>query len=135
MRCRHFVSAVVFLLSAGSSFSQTVAYEGADVPFKSQLTRAEVKDQLRLAQINGETKYGELYGSERSQFKSALPRSTVVSELIEAQANRPVYYAEIGVEQKIDKTTLRSRKEVHDEAVTFAHLHSNWGRLVSHTGY
>ena len=134
MKCRNYVLAVALLLSAASSFSQSLGYDGPEIAFKSQLTRAEVVEQMRIAQVNGETKIGELYGLEMSQFKSMLARSTVVSDLIAAQANNPVTYGELSFEQPVYIADHRTREEVRDEAVIFAHSHTNWGVPVIYIG-
>ena len=134
MRIKSFIAAAAILITAGSAFAETIDGVAPDASFKSALSRAQVVEQLRRAQANGDVQPGELYGLQVANFRSTKSRAQVTGELKQAQANGEIVSGELYGEQPTAVASVRTRQAVHAEAVAIARHPAASANVQDHTG-
>ena len=127
MRVKFVIAAVATLIIAGSSSAQSWSGNALDAGYQSTLSRAQVVEELRTAQANGEIVSGEMYGSQMPAFSSTIPRADIVGELKTARRSGEIFSGELYGQQPTMLTSIHTRLEIRGEAIEFATAHHGHG--------
>ena len=134
MKVKVVIATVAILMIAGSSFAQSWSGDASEAGYKSTLSRAQVVEELRRAQSNGEIVSGELYGSQAPAFRSTLLRADVVNESKIAQLRGEIFSGELWGQQPTMLTNTYTRLEIRGEAIEFAKAHHGHGLNEIYSG-
>ena len=134
MRVKFVIATAAIVIIAGPSFAQSLYGDMPDASYKSTLSRSQVVEELRKAQVDGEIVSGEMYGSAMPAFASRTPRADVVADLKTAQRSGEILNGELYQQQPSMLATTHTRMEIRGEAIEFAKAHHGYGMSAVYGG-